>query len=179
MSKFNKTISKSASYVSGSYYANFHDVVLVFWFIRFTFSATTSKNLDIMTKWNRIVNNTIHFGYLKKDNSWLVSLIIAITRMVIISSILKHISFWCWWTIIFVSRMWSYVGPIFGRSNRAFTNWTILMITFMISYEIRMNCQVTLIALIFFQNCSKYSTIMHNKDVLISTYIKPVFKTIQ
>lgn len=41
------------------------------------------------------------------------------------------------------------------------------MITFMITYEIRMDSQVTLIALIFFQNCSKYSTVMHNKDVLI------------
>ena len=41
------------------------------------------------------------------------------------------------------------------------------MITFMITYEVRMNCQVTLFALIFFQNCSKYNTILHNKDVLI------------
>jgi hypothetical protein len=41
------------------------------------------------------------------------------------------------------------------------------MITFMITYEVRMNCQVTLIALVFFQNCSKYNTIPHNKDVLI------------
>ena len=44
------------------------------------------------------------------------------------------------------------------------------MITFMITYEVRMNCQVTLIALIFFQNCSKYNTILHNKDVLIFTF---------
>jgi hypothetical protein len=48
------------------------------------------------------------------------------------------------------------------------------MITFMITYEIRMNCQVTLIALIFFQNCSKYSTILHNKDVLIFNFIKSI-----
>jgi hypothetical protein len=40
------------------------------------------------------------------------------------------------------------------------------MITFMIAYEIRMDRQVTLIALIFFQNSSKYSTVIHNKDVL-------------
>ena len=44
------------------------------------------------------------------------------------------------------------------------------MITFMITYEVRMNCQVTLIALIFFQNCSKYNTILHNKDVLIFAF---------
>jgi hypothetical protein len=41
------------------------------------------------------------------------------------------------------------------------------MITFMITDEIRMDRQVTLIALIFFQNCSKFSTKMHNKGVLI------------
>jgi hypothetical protein len=41
------------------------------------------------------------------------------------------------------------------------------MITFMITYEIRVNSQVTLIALIFFQNRSKYSTVKLNKDVLI------------
>jgi hypothetical protein len=41
------------------------------------------------------------------------------------------------------------------------------MITFMITYEIRMDSQVTLIALIFFQNRSKYSSVKHNKDVLM------------
>ena len=41
------------------------------------------------------------------------------------------------------------------------------MITFMITYEVRMNCQVTLFALVFFQNCSKCNTIPHNKDVLL------------
>jgi uncharacterized membrane protein len=45
------------------------------------------------------------------------------------------------------------------------------MITFMITYEIRMNSQVTLIALIFFQNRSKYSTVKLNKDVLIDESI--------
>jgi hypothetical protein len=45
------------------------------------------------------------------------------------------------------------------------------MITFMITYEIRMDSQVTLIALIFFQNRSKYSTVKHNKDVLIDQSI--------
>jgi hypothetical protein len=57
--------------------------------------------------------------------------------------------------------------PILRGSNRTLTDWTVLMITFMITYEIRMNCQVTLIALIFFQNRSKYSTVKLNKDVLI------------
>jgi hypothetical protein len=45
------------------------------------------------------------------------------------------------------------------------------MITFVITYEIRMDSQVTLIALIFFQNRSKYSTVKHNKDVLIDQSI--------
>ena len=107
----------------------------------------------------------------KQNNSWLVSLIIAVTGIVCILSIFKRTYFWRWWAIIFVARMWSYVKPILWRSNRTFTNWTVLMITFMITYEIRMNRQITLIALIFFQNCSKYSTIIHNKDVLISTLI--------
>jgi len=61
--------------------------------------------------------------------------------------------------------------PILRRSNRTLTNWTVLMITFMITYEIRMNGQVTLIALIFFQNRSKYSTVKLNKDVLIDQSI--------
>ncbi len=42
------------------------------------------------------------------------------------------------------------------------------MITFMITYEIRMDCQVTFIALVFFQDCSKYGNIMQHKDVLVS-----------
>jgi hypothetical protein len=41
----------------------------------------------------------------------------------------------------------------------------------MITYEIRMDSQVTLIALIFFQNRSKYGTVKHNKDVLIDQSI--------
>jgi len=41
----------------------------------------------------------------------------------------------------------------------------------MITYEIRMNSQVTLIALIFFQNRSKYTTVKLNKDVLIDESI--------
>jgi hypothetical protein len=45
------------------------------------------------------------------------------------------------------------------------------MITFMITDEIRMDRQVTLIALIFFQYCSKFSTNMHNKGVLIDQSI--------
>jgi len=57
------------------------------------------------------------------------------------------------------------------RSNRTLTDWTVLMITFMITYEIRMNSQVTLIALIFFQNRSKYTTVKLNKDVLIDESI--------
>ena len=61
--------------------------------------------------------------------------------------------------------------PILRRSNRTLTNWTVLMITFMITYEIRMNSQVTLIALIFFQNRSIYSTVKLNKDVLIDQSI--------
>ena len=61
--------------------------------------------------------------------------------------------------------------PILRRSNRTLTNWTVLMITFMITYEIRMDSQVTLIALIFFQNRSKYGTVKHNKDVLIDQSI--------
>jgi uncharacterized membrane protein len=61
--------------------------------------------------------------------------------------------------------------PILRRSNRTLTDWTVLMITFMITYEIRMNSQVTLIALIFFQNRSKYSTVKLNKDVLIDESI--------
>ena len=60
---------------------------------------------------------------------------------------------------------------ILRRSNRTLTNWTVLMITFMITYEIRMDSQVTLIALIFFQNRSKYGTVKHNKDVLIDQSI--------
>ncbi|TLX86669.1 MAG: hypothetical protein E6L04_01885 [Thaumarchaeota archaeon] len=61
--------------------------------------------------------------------------------------------------------------PILRRSNRTLTDWTVLMITFMITYEIRMNSQVTLIALIFFQNRSKYTTVKLNKDVLIDESI--------
>jgi uncharacterized membrane protein len=61
--------------------------------------------------------------------------------------------------------------PILRGSNRTLTDWTVLMITFMITYEIRMNSQVTLIALIFFQNRSKYSTVKLNKDVLIDESI--------
>jgi uncharacterized membrane protein len=61
--------------------------------------------------------------------------------------------------------------PILRGSNRTLTDWTVLMITFMITYEIRMNSQVTLIALIFFQNRSKYTTVKLNKDVLIDESI--------
>lgn len=106
------------------------------------------------------------------EYSWLVPLIVTITRMGCVSSVLKRTFFWRWWTIIFMARMWSYVKPILWRNNWTFTDWTVLMITFMITYEIRMDCQVTFIALVFFQDCSKYGNIMQHKDVLVSDRLK-------
>lgn len=104
---------------------------------------------------------------LKSDDSILVSTKIVIAWIAFVTSIFKRTYFWRWWTIIFMARVWSYMEPILWRCNRTFTNWTVLMITFMITYEVRMNCQVTLFALVFFQNCSKCNTIPHNKDVLL------------
>ena len=97
----------------------------------------------------------------------IASLIITIAWIAYVLFIGEGTCFWRWWAIVFMTRMWSYVEPIWRRDNRTLANWTVQMITFMITDEIGMDRQVTLVALSFFQNCSKFSTNMHNKGVLI------------